>query len=335
MSAPARPDASLLAFYDRHHLGPPGAEAQWVPLTGGVSSDIWRVDAAGRSICIKRALAKLKVAADWEAPLSRNVAEWNWLQFAAACAPQAVPQPLAHDAELGMFAMAYLPQQRFALWKQELLAGRVDLEAARSVGTVMGRLHAAAARDASLPARFDTGASFHALRLDPYLLEVGRRHPALQGRLSDLVQRTFSTRCSLVHGDISPKNILLSEAGPVFLDAECAWFGDPAFDLAFCLNHLLLKGVVRPDCRAPLLAAFDALRHAYLGWVDWEPVAALEERAAQLLPALLLARVDGKSPVEYIRAEADREAVRRFAIPRIAEPPRALAPLRDAWARVG
>ena len=45
---------------------------KFAPLTGGVSSDIWRVDLAGGPICIKRALPKLKVAADWQAPVSRN-----------------------------------------------------------------------------------------------------------------------------------------------------------------------------------------------------------------------------------------------------------------------
>jgi hypothetical protein len=99
----------------------------------------------------------------------------------------------------------------------------------------------------------------------------------------------------------------------VFLDAECAWFGDPAFDLAFCLNHLLLKCLWTPAARAGFLACFDALAEAHLGAVDWEPREALERRAATLLPALLLARVDGKSPVEYLSDERDRATVRRVA----------------------
>ena len=125
-----------------------------------------------------------------------------------------------------------------------------------------------------------------------------------------------------MHGDVSPKNILLGARGPVFLDAECAWFGDPAFDLAFCLNHLLLKTLWVPSAERELLASFDALTEAYLRGVDWEPAATLEERAAQLLPALFLARIDGKSPVEYLTDDASKNAVRRAARSMLQQPAR-------------
>lgn len=105
---------------------------------------------------------------------------------------------------------------------------------------------------------------------------------------------------------ISPKNILVGPGGPVILDAECAWYGDPSFDFAFCLNHLMLKCVERRASTPDYLAAFDALAAAYLAAVDWEPKAGLEARAARLLPALFLARVTGKSPVEYITSTATR-----------------------------
>ena len=118
----------------------------------------------------------------------------------------------------------------------------------------------------------------------------------------------------LVHGDVSPKNIMLGPDGPILLDAECAWFGDPAFDLAFCLNHFLIKRLVVKGAADALAAAFDALVAAYLAHVDWEPAEAVEARAAALLPVLALARVDGKSPVEYLD-EAQRGAVARAGAP--------------------
>ncbi len=117
-----------------------------------------------------------------------------------------------------------------------------------------------------------------------------------------LIETTLRNKHALVHGDVSPKNILSRSRGPVFLDAECAWWGDPAFDLAFCLNHLMLKCLWVPAARAALLESFEAMTAAYLPLVAWEPAAALEKRAAHLLPALFLARVDGKSPVEYLTA---------------------------------
>src|SRR6202012_5750727 len=105
-------------------------------------------------------------------------------------------------------------------------------------------------------------------------------------------------RIALMQGDISPKNILMGPKGPIFLDAETAWYGDPAFDLAFCLNHLLLKCLVAPDARSALTISFGTLAARYLDQVDWEAIEAVDARVASLLPGLLLARVDGKSPVE-------------------------------------
>jgi hypothetical protein len=118
----------------------------------------------------------------------------------------------------------------------------------------------------------------------------------------------------------------------VFLDAECAWYGDPAFDLAFCLNHLLLKCLWTPPAAGRFLACFDALAGGYLAGVAWEPSADLEARAARLLPGLFLARVDGKSPVEYLTDETDRERVRRVARALLAHPVDQLAAVRGAWA---
>jgi Ser/Thr protein kinase RdoA (MazF antagonist) len=142
---------------------------------------------------------------------------------------------------------------------------------------------------------------------------------------------TAATKVALVHGDISPKNILVGPEGPVFLDAECAWYGDPAFDVAFCLNHLLLKCLAAPAATAGFLGCFDALAETYLGGVAWEPAAALEARAAHLLPGLLLGRVDGKSPVEYLTEEADKKCVRQVARRLLASPEERLGAVRAAW----
>jgi Ser/Thr protein kinase RdoA (MazF antagonist) len=156
-------------------------------------------------------------------------------------------------------------------------------------------------------------------------------HPALAPALEALARRTAATRVALVHGDVSPKNILVGRRGPVFLDAECAWYGDPAFDIAFCLNHLLLKCLVRPADRLALRRSFEAFVDAYFATAAFEPRPALEARAASLLPGLLLARVDGKSPVEYLTDRGDRELVRRVAAPLILRPPSRLAEVLERW----
>ena len=320
----------MLAFLHRHRLAAAGVVPACEPLAGGVSSDIWRVDLAGGPIVVKRALPRLRVAQLWEAPVERNRYERRWLETANAIVPGAAPRILAGD-DAGCFAMEYLPA--LPVWKSELRAGRADAAFAADVGRRLAAIHDATARRADIAAAFATDASFHALRLEPYLLATGKVHEGLRRQLENLAETTAKTRLALVHGDVSPKNILVGPAGAVFLDAECAWYGDPAFDLAFCLNHLLLKGLGVPASRSAFLACFDALASAYLCGVDWEQAAELEQRAARLLPGLLLARVDGKSPVEYLQADAAKNFVRGIARRFLLSPPRGLAEIRQAWQR--
>jgi aminoglycoside phosphotransferase (APT) family kinase protein len=303
------------------------------PLAGGVSSDIVRADLASGPVCIKRALPKLKVDADWHAPVERNRWEVEWMRVAGGIVPEAVPRVIGEDRESGMFAMAYLDEREHPVWKAQLRDGVIDAVFAAAVGRCVVRIHAATAGSAQIAAAFETDHIFFPIRLEPYLIATTRTHSALAPRLEELARVTAATRQALVHGDVSPKNILRGPHGPVFLDAECAWYGDPVFDLAFCLNHMLLKCLWRPQWSAGYLACFDALADSYLAGVTWEPRAATEARAAALLPGLFLARVDGKSPAEYITQEWQRDAVRRVARPLLLQPVSTLTDIRQRWAR--
>ena len=289
------------------------------PLAGGVSSDIWRVDLAAGPICVKRALPRLKVSAVWEAPIQRNRYEYEWLRIASKVNPACVPRLLALGD--GWFAMAFL---RHPVWKAMLCKGIADPSFAIQVGRSLRAIHDATAGREDIADRFPTDAIFHAIRIEPYLLATAIRHPELAGILSALAERTACTKVCLVHGDVSPKNILVGPDGPVFLDAEGAWYGDPAFDLAFCLNHLLLKCLWVPIATATFLQCFEAIVQGY------DPAEDIERRTSSLLPALLLARVDGKSPVEYLDASG-KEHVRRTAKPLIAHPPTSLVEIRKTW----
>ena len=299
-------------------------------LGGGVSSDIWRVDLASGTACVKRALPRLRVAQKWEAPVERNRYEYLWLKKAAQAVPGAAPAVLAADDSAGLFAMQYLEPREHPVWKDQLRRGYADADFAARVGSTLAAIHAATG-GAEFAALFPTDEIFYAIRLEPYLVATATKHPDLASQLSTVIERTTKTKLTVVHGDVSPKNILAGPQGPVFLDAECAWFGDPAFDLAFCLNHLLLKCLWVPQASARFLSCFDALASGYLSGVAWESASALEARAAALLPGLLLARVDGKSPVEYLAREAEKQKVRDFARDFIAHPPAALFAIRKAW----
>jgi aminoglycoside phosphotransferase (APT) family kinase protein len=320
----------VLAFLRRAGLAAQNESPRAIALTGGVSSDIWRVDQPSGPICVKRALPKLRVAQVWEAPVERNVYERRWMETASRAVAGIAPRVLAHD-DSGVFAMEYLDGATYPLWKTELHARRADPAFASLVGERLARVHAATAGRADVARQFATDAGFHAIRLEPYLIATARVHTDLAPVLHALAERTAGTRLALVHGDVSPKNILVGPAGPVFLDAECAWYGDPAFDLAFCLNHLLLKGAWVPEAQAAYLACFSVLARSYLAGADWESTDALEARAASLLPGLLLARVDGKSPVEYLQQEAQKARVRRVARALLSSPAQRLETVRERW----
>ena len=326
------PEAELRAALVRMGLLRAGEAASAAALSGGVSSDIWRVETARGAFCVKRALPKLKVRDDWRAPVERNSYEVAWIEAAAAIVPDAVPKVLGRDRKGGLFAMEYLDPARYRLWKDELHAGNANVEVAREVAIRLANIHAATAGREDIAMRFATDAIFHAIRLEPYLEATARRHQDRAAALADLVAVTANTKRALVHGDVSPKNILIGRRGPVFLDAECAWYGDPAFDVAFCLNHMLLKCLWTKRAAAGFLACFDALAETYLSDVTWEPPAELERRAARLLPGLFLGRVDGKSPVEYLTDERDKDRVRKAARALLGAPVSRLAEVRAAWA---
>lgn len=301
------------------------------PLTGGVSSDIWRIDTEQGPVCAKRALPRLRVAAPWFAPIERNDFEARWLQLANQALPACAPEVLGQHPALGVLVMRYLPPSNYRLWKQVLRDGQADLATAQGVAHLLSRVHSHTAARPELAAQFATDGIFFDIRLEPYLLATALRHPDLAPALQALVAQTQRHAKALVHGDVSPKNILLGPQGPVLLDAECAWWGDPAFDLAFCLNHLLLKCLWNPSTTKGFLACFDRLASSYLQAVDWEPRDDLERRTAQLLPGLLLARIDGKSPVEYIQSDEQRKRVRRVARSLLTQPVARLNQVAQAW----
>jgi aminoglycoside phosphotransferase (APT) family kinase protein len=323
--------AGIELFLIRAGLHRPGRQIRIDPLPGGVSSDIALVSFADApALVVKRALARLRVSAEWTAPVERSRYEARWLDVVGTLAPGTCPRLLGYEETSGYLAMEALDPATHPVWKAMLLAGAVDPAVATAVGTRLAAAHSRTAADPALAARFDTGDLFEALRVNPYLRAVARRHPDLAPDVDRLVDRLTNTRVALVHGDVSPKNILIGPAGPVLLDAECAWWGDPAFDLAFCVNHLLLKSLARPRVTDALRESAHALATAYRAGIRWEPAAAVDGRAAALLPALLLARVDGDSPVEYLDA-THADLIRRTAPALVRQPPSTVEEMIIMW----
>lgn len=288
-------------------------------LSGGVSSEIYRVCEGGRCFVVKRALGKLKVKDDWYADVGRNRFERQYMEFAEQVLPGSVPAVLGGSDADAYFLMEFLGEG-FLNWKTLLLDGKILDSHARMVGTLLGSLHRQSRSDPALAKCFDTGANFRELRLSPYLLTAGERNASLCEALSQEAERLMETRECLVHGDFSPKNIMIHESRAVILDCEVAWYGDGAFDLSFLLNHLCLKSWHKPEHRERLLCAARQCVQAYEeAVVDLDFARLNQIRSARLLPMLMLARVDGKSPVEYLEPSAAQK-VRRAASQCIASP---------------
>ena len=291
-------------------------EATITPLSGGVSSDIFLVEDAAlpgpdNRFVLKMALPKLRVKDDWFADVSRNRYEQDYIDYVGAFLPDAVPRILHRAPEHGFFTMEFLGGE-FANWKSLLLAEALDIEDAKRAGEILGRIHSTSWDDPVARQKFDTGKNFYELRIEPYLVTTGQRHPQLQSLFDEEAKRLAATRLCLVHGDYSPKNILVSQERMVLLDCEVAWFGDPTFDIAFLLNHLMLKMLVSANHREPLAAMANAACSSYAIQLSGNRRGLALDHVSRLILMLMLARIDGKSPVEYLRHEPQKQAVRDF-----------------------
>jgi 5-methylthioribose kinase len=300
---------------------PAGAAASARGLGWGVSNVVIRVDVEGMpSLILKQARERLRTQAHWVSRLERI-----WTEHAAllCLAPLldsgSVPEVLFADRDNYLFAMTCAPDDA-VVWKERLLQGVTapELAVAQAAGTLLATIHAAtfehpALRDGPLA---DT-LVFDQLRLDPFYRTIARVHPEIARPVNALIAppADLPWRC-FVHADFSPKNILVHSRGLTLVDFETAHAGDPAYDLGFVLCHLLLKTArastaTSPEPRRTLVDAFlDAYRRQTAA-LPFDP-AALERRAAHHAAACALARIDGKSPVDYLDPPR-QEAVRRFA----------------------
>lgn len=290
-----------------------GDALEVLPLSGGVASDIARVRLNDRSLCVKFALPKLKVQADWFAPVHRNAAEYAWLELVSQLAPENAVTLYGRSQALNGFVMEYLSGDDVYLWKSALLDEIPARHEAASAGNLLGRIHAASAQSQFDTRSFRNYDDFYALRVEPYLLHTAEQHKKIARPIQQIASQLMGSRQVLLHGDVSPKNILIRSSGIVLLDAECATMGDASFDPSFCLTHLVLKALHLPRMRSNHLAQAQALWQAYRELITWESPNETESRICRLVPVLMLARVDGKSPVEYL-SSSEQDLVRQLAI---------------------
>src|SRR5262245_47990737 len=181
----------------------------FTPVTAGVSSELWRVDVGADTYCVKRALPRLKVADEWLAPVRRNVEEVKWLRFAAEVAPRQVPAVIADDASAGFAVLGWFDPARWTNWKTQLMQGLVRPAVGTEMGELLAALHRASAQRSELATEFDNMDLLSALRLEPYFVAAAAANPDVSERLHGIVEHLRNHRTALIHGDVSPKNILI------------------------------------------------------------------------------------------------------------------------------
>lgn len=304
-------EADQAAGYVARRMGLAPETVRARALGGGVSNHVVLIEIGEERLVLKQSLPQLRVAAVWYSDRARIFREAEALRaLDPVLWDGAVPRVVFEDRDEYAFAMTAAPEDARA-WKEDLLAGVADVEAARGAARIHAAMIGVSLGSAEWRGRFEDMRVFEELRLDPYYEYTAAKHPDLATEFALAKKRCLERRCAFVHGDWSPKNVMVSGHGVTAIDFECVHYGDPAFDAAFVTNHLLLKRVYRRDADYACLAAiyWSTLRRE-LGakYPEW-----LEEGALEHLPLLLLARIDGKSPVEYLPGEGARESVRRFA----------------------
>jgi 5-methylthioribose kinase len=312
-----------------HGLWPPGVPASIHELGGGVSNTVLLVEgeAPGSSqkrCVVKQSLAKLRVQDDWRAERRRIFREAEAIQALRPVLGQAaVPQVAYVDRENYLFVMTASPPGSI-MWKEFLLEGRVDRDVARHAGALLALMITSSQRDPWFQTVFEDRTVFDQLRVDPYYRTTAARHPDVRPVIEKLVADSWQIRSAIVHGDYSPKNMLVWGSNIFLIDFEVVHWGDPAFDAGFLLNHLFLKAFHHPQFCPLYFAAAREFWRELLGGTEKAALGDFENMTLRHLGALMLARIDGKSPVEYIRDEITRGRVRRFAKCLLLEGPRRL-----------
>lgn len=268
-------------------------------LGGGVSNVVLAIQGSPPTV-VKQSLPRLRVEASWFAPQDRILTEAEALTLCAALTPARVPRVLDVDPERFVLCLERAPND-WTDWKTALMSGSTETDVARELGRTLGAWHAETACGEGITPRMSDPSAFKVLRVDPYFRTLASALPSIEREVDRVVSRLDSRRRCLVHGDFSPKNVLVSPdaARVMVIDFEVAHFGDPEFDLAFLFSHLTLKAVHLPATADRFDELASAFLDAYIGAVpdDLRPDGAW---LLHLIGALLLARVHGKSPAEYL-----------------------------------
>lgn len=311
----------------------PGESPLVTVLAGGVSNRTLLVERTnGDAWVVKQALAKLRVAVDWFSDPARIHREALGLRWLSELAPPGTITPLIfEDHERHMLAMTAVPQPH-ENWKHMLLRGELHRDHVAQFARLLGTIHGESNRRlGELEPIFGDRGFFETLRLEPYYEYSATQVPEAADFIAALLRETRAISTTIVHGDYSPKNVLVANDRLILLDHEVIHFGDPGFDLGFSLTHLLSKAHHVPDHRTEFADAareYWAIYAGTAGNAEW--ARDLEPRAVRHTLCCLLARVAGRSPLEYLSPD-ERRRQRAAVLALMTDPPTTVSDLTDRF----
>jgi 5-methylthioribose kinase len=286
-------------------------------LTGGVSNVVLAVKAGNKDLVLKQALPQLKVAAVWKADQRRAIVEANGMKLLHSITPDSVPDLVDFDPEEFTLTMERLPRE-CTVWKSDLLSGVIKPSVGADLGHILATWHNFGADNKESRDAYMEDSLFDQLRVTPFYRAVAKVNPALDSRIQELITEITTVKTTLVHGDFSPKNIMISGSDkPIVLDFEVMHTGNPVFDLGFVSAHLLCKYLRIEDQAQRALFRETAISfiNSYAQTCDIELAKSLPHHVA----VIALARVEGVSPVNYLD-EGGKARVQSVTKAAIADP---------------
>jgi len=321
--------SQLRSYLNYHGLSKPGDQLRFKTLHGGVSNRTVLIQRDhGTDWVFKQALEKLRVKTDWYSSVERIHQEALALKWLMKIIPKNVPSLVFEDKTnhiMGMTAVA----KPHSNWKEDLMTGKVDLDLVSQFGQLLAKVHSAIDQFNSLKTDFHEYSFFESLRLEPYYAYTATQVPEAKAFLNHLIDETKVRRTALVHGDYSPKNVLVHNGKVYILDYEVMHYGDPAFDLGFSLTHFLSKAHALPEFRDQFFKAANYYWVSYLEALKpSDSIETLEAMTIKHTLACMLARVAGRSPLEYLD-KPQRTRQREMALEIIKDPPKSFSNLID------
>ena len=293
-------------------------------LEGGVSSDVYKVQTNSKTYCIKRSLPKLRVMKEWFADTKRLKYEYLWLKHCKKIIPNSIPNIYQFSTKQNFLILEYLSEKNYTTLKSKLLKKDIDIYVINKISKNLSKIHKESTGFFVKKKFINNSKNFYDLRLDAYFNEVGRVYPDLKKIIKNIIKNYKKYSSTLVHGDFSPKNILIFNKNIKYIDAETCNFGDPVFDVVYFCNHLLLKSIHIPDKKNKFIKSYENFFSTYLKSIKFSQRKNFIDRCIAMVPIMLLARIDGKSPVEYITKKNIKNKIRLLSFNLINDPPESL-----------